>query len=521
MVVTSRARLSSLVAIEGAQSIPLDLLSETEAGDLLARRLGAQRTAAEPEAVNDLIAMCAGLPLALVIVTAAAHRLFPLADLVHQLHQARDNLDAFVGDASVTDVRAVFSWSYQALSTEAARLFRLLALHPGPDIGMATAASLAALTPARIRPLLTELSSAHLISEHAPGRYAFHDLLRLYAAELADSVDPPLSRGAARERLLDHYLHTAHVAALLLQPTRKPLALDPLTPGVAPEQPPGYEQAMAWFATERPSLLATLSHAADVDLNRHAWQLAWTLNDFLDRQGHWLDNLTAHQVALRAAVQRGDSIGRAHTHCGLARAYIKLNRLDEAHEHLLRALDEYTEQRDLLGQADTTRTLAWVVWSQGSHREGIDRARRTMDLYAEAGNTVGQARALNNLGWFYAELGEHDQALDHCQQALRLQQEIGDRRAEAATWDSLGYIHLQTGSAQQAIAGYEQAVNLLRDFDDRHEEARGLIGLGDSHHAAGQVGAAREAWQQALDILTELGHEDIGEVRRRIYDLDR
>ena len=107
----------------------------------------------------------------------------------------------------------MFSWSYRALTAPAARMFRLLGLHPGPDITTAAAASLAAIPPGQARALLTELTRAHLLAEHAPGRYTFHDLLRAYASELASAQDGPADRDAAVHRLLDHYLHTASNAA--------------------------------------------------------------------------------------------------------------------------------------------------------------------------------------------------------------------------------------------------------------------------------------------------------------------
>ena len=96
-------------------------------------------------------------------------------------------------------MRAVFSWSYRALSADAARLFRLLGLHPGPDISVAAAASLAAILLGQARALLAELARAHLLTEHRPGRYAFHDLLRAYATELAqaDDSDEPATRRCA------------------------------------------------------------------------------------------------------------------------------------------------------------------------------------------------------------------------------------------------------------------------------------------------------------------------------------
>ena len=186
VVVTSRNHLTSLITVEGARPLTLDLLPVEEAAELLARRLGSGRLAAEQQAVEEIIALCAQLPLALSIVAAraAAHPGFPLAALAAELRDARGGLDGFTSGDLTTDLRAVFSWSYQRLGTPAARLFRLLALHPGPDIAIPAAASLAALPAHEVRNLLAELSRSHLLEEHIPGRFAFHDLLRAYATEL-------------------------------------------------------------------------------------------------------------------------------------------------------------------------------------------------------------------------------------------------------------------------------------------------------------------------------------------------
>ncbi|YCK40807.1 NB-ARC domain-containing protein [Actinomadura sp. ATCC 39365] len=237
VVVTSRNRLSSLITAEGARPLPLDLLTAAEARELLMRRIGAERVAAEPESVQEIIALCARLPLALSIVAARAssHPRFSLAALASELREARSGLAAFDGGEGAADIRALFSWSYRRLSRDAARLFRLLGLHPGPDITAPAAASLTGVTVARVRPQLAELASAHLIIEHVPGRFAFHDLLRAYATELVWVDDSPAEREATLRRMLDHYLHTAHGAALLMHPRWELLTLTPPDAGVTSE----------------------------------------------------------------------------------------------------------------------------------------------------------------------------------------------------------------------------------------------------------------------------------------------
>jgi hypothetical protein len=247
VLVTSRNQLTSLVAKEGAHPVTLDLLAPDEALQLLTRRLGPARVAGELDAAEDIIASCARLPLALSIVAAraASHPTFRLADLAADLRSRHNGLDAFDGGEPVTDARALFSWSYHALSDPAARLFRLLGLHPGPDIGNLAAASLAGIPVARARSLLAQLTRAHLVTERAPGRYAFHDLLRTYAAELARAVDGDAERRAARQRMFDHYLHTSHAAGRLLDAPREPSLPDGAQPAAGHEPPTGHGQAAA------------------------------------------------------------------------------------------------------------------------------------------------------------------------------------------------------------------------------------------------------------------------------------
>jgi DNA-binding SARP family transcriptional activator/tetratricopeptide (TPR) repeat protein/DNA-binding XRE family transcriptional regulator len=521
VVVTSRNHLAGLL-VESARPLLVDLLTAEEARQLLASRLGEPRVAAEPDATTEIIESCARLPLALSIVAAhaAIHPTFALATFAEELRDNHHRLDALAGEDVTTDVRAVFSWSYQALTAEGARLFRLLGLHPGPDIAAAAAASLAALPRAETRRLLGELARANLIVEHTPGRYTFHDLLRAYAAELAHHLDTDEERYAATHRLLDHYLHTAHIGDRLLYPTRDPLALTPPHPGIIPEQLADFEQALAWFTTERPVLLAAVDHAETTGFDAHTWQLAWTLWTFLHRQGHWHDQTAIGRAAVAATARLADPSAEAIAHRLLAGAYTYLGRLDDAHTHLSRALDLTAQAGDGVGQAHTHHKLSILWESRGGYAEGLDHARQALDLFQVAGHRRGQAIALNLVGWFHALLGDHQQTLTYCQQSLTLHQELGDREGQASTWDSLGYAHHHLGHHAQALACYQHALTLYRDLGHLYEEANTLTKLGDTHHTTGNHQAARAAWQHALTILTDIDHPDADTVRTELDHLD-
>jgi hypothetical protein len=278
VLVTSRDQLTGLIAADGAGPLTLDVLTEADARELLAQRLESARLAVEPTAATELITLCARLPLALAITAAraAARPQFRLAALAAELRDARGRLDALdMGAGSDTaDARAVFSWSYRHLSSAAARMFRLLGIHPGPDITAPAAASLAGLGLPEARRLLRELARGHLIAESRPGRFAFHDLLRAYAAEQARAIESGEDLRAATGRALDHYLFTAYTAALLLNRAQQPAELATPRPGVAPEQLASHQQALAWFEAEHRVLSAAAVLAAEAGFDSHAWQHA-------------------------------------------------------------------------------------------------------------------------------------------------------------------------------------------------------------------------------------------------------
>jgi tetratricopeptide (TPR) repeat protein/transcriptional regulator with XRE-family HTH domain len=526
VVVTSRDRLSGLVTTEGALPLPLDLLSVAEARELLTARLGRARVEAEPEAVDDIISRCCRLPLALAIAAAraATHPTFPLRTLAAELRDAHDRLDALAGDEPATDVRAVFSWSYQAVSPAAIRLFRLLGLHPGPDVSVAAAASLAGAPHSQGKRLLSELARAHLIVEHAPGRYNFHDLLRVYATEQAAAAEQASDRKAAVHRVLDHYVHTAMAAALLLSPSRDPIAPAPEQSGVTPERLADAGEAFTWFAVERPVLLAAIDRAGSDRSGRfdgHVWRLAWAMVHFLDRQGHWHDWAASQDLALAAAQRLDDQEVTAMAYRFRALADIELQRFDTARGRLAAALEIYLRAGDPIGEAYTHVHLGMAEDRQGRHAQALVHSRRALDLFRTGGHRYGQSLALNNLGWLYAQLGDYPRALTACEQAIIVQQELESWDAEGSTWDSLGYIHHRLSDDAAASSCYQRAIDLQRRIGDRHGEAVTLTHLGDVHHAGGRFAAARQVWRHALAILNDIGGSEVEPLRNKLASLTR
>jgi len=517
-IVTSRNHLAGLVAGHGAHPLGLDLLTPEGARELLSRRVGADRADREPDAVYEIIAGCARLPLALTIAAAraATNPRFPLAVVAADLREAGHALDPFDGDDVATDIRAVFSWSYRALSPDTARVFRLLGLHPGPDMTVSAAASLAGITPDRARALLAELTRGHLVSERRPGRYALHDLLQAYATEQARDHDDAAARRAAVGRLLDHWLHTACAAATLLDPFFAPDTPGPPLPGAVVGAPATAEEALSWFTAEHATLLAAVPLAVWSGLPGHAWRLAWALSTFLLRRGCWDDHARACQASLDAARRAGDTAGEAHALLLLALGDARSGRRDAAPRfraslRLLEAVGGYTSS-----QVTAHSSLIWIAEQEERYGDMLGHAVRALELSRAAGDQMLEIMSLNDVGYSHARLGNYGQAIAYCGQALAGSRTAGERNWESAAWDSLGYIHHKLGDHQRAVTCYERSLDLCRELADRYNEAGTLDRLGDVHHSAGDARAAGWAWTQALRTLNELGHPDSDRVRAKL-----
>ena len=506
-IVTSRHPLTPLVAAQGGDAVALDLFTIDEAREMLTQRLGAARVAADPAATDAVIARCARLPLALAVVAAraVARPSFPLATFAAEL-SAPDALDALDGGDPAVDTRAVFSWSYRKLSADAARLFRLLSAHPGPEVTVPAAASVAALPPGPAGRLLAELVDAQLLTERAPGRYFCHDLLRAYATERAE----PQEWRAALRRMLDHYLHSAHRAAARLPSLiRVPIVPDPPADGVRPEDPPG----TPWFAAEHAVLAAAVECAATMGFPTAAWQLAHALGTYQNLLGDWDGRSATHQRVLEVTT---DPLGRGLAEDGIAFGHFRCDRFDQADTHYGRALDHFTAAGSTAGLVLVHRRLAGLWLERDDPDRALVHARQAHALVAEADDPVGAARALNALGWCLTLRGDHAEALERCLDALTLMRRVGDHFGVANTLDTIGYARLRMGQVHEAITCYRRAHALFRELGDRFPQADVLVHLGDAYETAGELDKAREAWRRALDILTELGHSLGDRVRDKL-----
>jgi tetratricopeptide (TPR) repeat protein len=522
VVVTSRSQLTSLVAMEGAVPLILDVLTDGEAHELLSRRLGPEAVAAEPQAAAELITSCARLPLALTITVgrAAIRPGLSLAAVAAELRDARSRLDALDAGDAATDLRAVLSWSYQQLSPLAARMFRLFGLHPGPDISRAAAVSLSGASDDDAGAALGELARAHMVAEHAPGRFTFHDLLRAYAVEQARSATDGAEGERALGRAVSHYLHTARGAAAKVNPQRYLPVPPPPQVGVTPEEIPDLERALGWLEAEHSVLLAVTGYAADAGMAPQGWMLPCMLADYFDNRGHWQDFETTQRSALAVARRSGDRDGEARACIELAIACVRLGKPEEAGPHLDCSLGLYRRLGDRASEARVHTTYAFKLEREEQYGDALGHTREALRLHRAVGNRTGQAFALNGVGWFLTMLGDHRQALRYCQEALGLHRELGDPRGESFTLDSLGHAYYQLGDYADALASYRNAVDLAVQTGSRYSEALSLTSLADTYYMTGDTVAARDAWLRALTIFDRLRNPDAEQVRAKLRDLD-
>jgi DNA-binding SARP family transcriptional activator len=520
VVVTSRNPLGGLVVAAGATPVALGALSREEANELLVRRIGAARVAAEPDAADGLVRECARLPLALALAAARISQsaTLSLGDVAAELERRRGGLGAFASDDPATDVRTVFSWSYRTLTAPAARLFRLLSHHAGPKINLGAAASLVGSPVEATAPLLGELVSTHLLAEQEPGEYEMHDLLVAYARDLDRAAGSPDESAAAVDRLLHHHLHSLWVASDLTFPDRHPLEQPPRPDGVPVVEMRDREEAVAWFTANRAVLLAAVEHAAAAGHTGHAWRLAWLAVTFLDRDGRWFDIAATQRTVLAAAARAGDRLAEAYAHRGLCRALTLLGQLDQACAHAAAAWEGYAELGDTLGMAAVRYDMSIAEWRKGDIRQAAAFGEEALRLYRATDYRAGDVCALNATSWYYTLLGDYGKAMRLSEQALDLV-ESGERGNQASILDTLGYLHHQRQHYPAAIDCYERALVLQAEMGDKYEESMVLTHLGDTYRAMDSSEQAMHAWKRALDILDDLGHPDADKVREKLATL--
>lgn len=509
VLVTSRRHLSALA---DARYLSVDSLPVAEAARLVATLAGRPDIAATDAAVTEIAQLCGCLPLALGMLARQLHhhQTWTPGDLAADLAAAMDRLELM--HAEDLSVAAAFDLSYQDLTGEQRRLFRLLGLHPGTDIDAYAAAALEACGLAQARRNLDGLFDRYLLTEPTRGRYRMHDLIREHARVLA-AADLPAERDAATARLLDYYLHGVLTASRRLG--RGPLAGEgPAVDYAVPEQAPlmaAREDAAAWLEAERLNLHAIARSAAAHGRPGHAVAISAGMHEFFRSHGHWGEALALHRTAADAARQGGLEPAEARALTDLGEMQHLTDDYPAAAASLHRALELYRRQRDELGEARALGRLGTVLLAIGDSAAALDRLNAALALYRGLGDghgeagSLGEAGTLTELGSLQYLTGDYEAAAASQARALALYRELGDRLGEANALTDLGTVQYLTGDYGAAAASQARALALYREQGDRLGEANALADLGTVHCVTGDFAASADCLAGALDVYRELG----------------
>jgi DNA-binding SARP family transcriptional activator/tetratricopeptide (TPR) repeat protein len=559
VLVTSRRVLASL---PGAHHLRLEVLEPAEAVELLGRLVGPQRVAAEPEAAAEVARLCGYLPLALRIAGArlAARPGWPVKALAQRVADAQRRLDEL--ELADLGVRASFTVSDEQLRASddptdraAAAAFGLLGLLDGPELGVPVAARLLDRPDDVAERVLERLVDAQLLETPAPGRYRLHDLLRLYAREVACQRHREADRAAALTRALGFYVATAWGTLELLRPGDYRLARAEGRWRKDGLQLADDTAALGWLEVERPNLLAAVRQAAAAPgvPDELAIQLSHALAGFCRVRSYWDDWVQVNQTALEVARRVGDRAAQAQVHSDLGLAHWRLGRYDQALASHQQSLTICRELGDRRGEGAGLNNLSLVREWQGRYdqavaclheslaicrelgdRHGIasslgnlgnnyerlgryDEAlacqQESLAAYRELGDRDGLARGLTNLGGGYERLGRYDEALACLHEGLAIYGELGDRDGQAFCLNDLGVVYQRQGSYDKALTWLRESLAIRRELGDPHAEAECLRELGVTLRALDRLEEARTHWQEALAIFERLQTTDAGQVR--------
>ncbi len=544
VLVTSRNRLPGL----GSRTFPVAPLGPSEATRMLEARIG-DRAVRDRYAVDDLVVLCGGLPLAVEIVShrIAASPGAALAEFVAQLRDERRLLDlGNHGDNGDMSLKTVFSWSYHALGAHDRRAFRLLGLHPGPDFSVDAAMAILGTTRSAALDCLELLASAHLLDQ--PGslrRYRFHDLLHDYAEECARADEPARECDLAEHRLVDFFLHTAKAADSVAFPYRDGVAVDDPVADVLPLHFAHDRQAQDWFIEERANLCATIDLAAHRGMHSRVCRMAHVLSDMFRRCGYYDEARSVLALAVGSAQLEGDADAEAAAYNDLGLVYFQQSQFFEARKHFHRAhlmaqwmgskrgiavslhqlarLDvaegrvedgfhRYREVLRIANEVEDGELAAGTLHRLGvlamSRNNRVDAARlfhRALDLREQFGNVAGQADTLSELAELHRHKGELRTAEDYVNRAIGLHMRTRDQVVAARSCEVLAMIRRDGGDLRSATYGARRAVELYERVGNSKQKAQALVLLGELRWAAKAHAAAVEGWEQAFKIFTDAG----------------
>lgn len=509
VLITSRDSLAGLVAREDAHRIDLARLPPGEAATLLHTLLG-DRATADPAATGALIERCARLPLALRIAVELirARRGMSVTDLLTELAVQDDRLDLLDIDGDPhTAVRAVFSWSYQHLSPDAARLFRHCGLHPGHDLDAYALAALAGAPLRDTRRAVDVLLRAHLIDEMPDGRLQLHDLLRAYATELTHTTDPESERDAALTRLFDYYLHTTSGAMDLIAPHANNVPPHVDAPTHPAQALATYDNAFHWLSTERPNLLAAAKHSADHGRPSFVMSLSTILGRYLDLGGYYDDASTLHTRALTAAQDRADLVAEGHARRSLGILSHRVGDAQQAADHFQRALALFRKTGDIVAQAMTTNNLAVIDYYAGRLHAAVAGYERAIAFWRQAGQL--RSESLNNVGLVHRQLRNHEQARKYFEQALDVAERGGDQLSVSTVTVNLAALCLDTERYHDARDYAHRALSLAQEREDRVAEGEAHYNLGTTYRLLGDHEQAFHHHHESLRVARATGNANV------------
>ncbi|MFE9426447.1 ATP-binding protein [Kitasatospora sp. NPDC006697] len=556
VLITSRRRLAALA---GSSSLSLDVLSAAEASALFTRIVGPERLAGHTAEVEEILALCGRLPLAVRITASRlAHRAaWTPAHLLERLRDEHRLLTLSVEDRSLG---AAFAVSYQALNAEQRRVFRLAALHPGQDFTVADAAALVDEDPETVESLLEDLLDHHLLIEQRAGRFTFHDLLRRHARQAVEAEEPEEARRAALGRLLDHARYGASAAMDALYPHERHRRPQVTAPAVPLVRFAGAEQAQRWLAEELANLVACGTEAAAAGWPAHSGDLSTILFRFMNTQDHHTEARTLHEAAVRATATLPDRTAHARALTNLAGAHWQLSDYAEAADGFLLALEVFQAVGDRASEARVLTNLGATYSIMGRLPEAVDHHKRALAAFSEAGDRASQMIALNNLAATYETLGQYTEGLPRAEQCLALARELGDRENESRALCALGRLHTRLGDRESALRDlhlslaiaretglkgnecttlnalgvcerperpavaldhHRESLRLAGEIGDRLTAADACLGMGDARFLLKDPDRARVHWQEALERFTELGAPGADTARARLTGEDR
>lgn len=520
VLITSRSQMPSLAALTGARLLQLAPLQPQEAQQLVRAILA---TAPVPDDVDvaQIIELCGHLPLAMrIAATAYLHSARPLPEFVAELEQ-HDRLSALtIADDPRATVRAVFDLSYRTLSADAARLFRLLSLVPGPDFCHGCAQHVADLEPARAEQLLGELAAASLIHPGRPRHYRFHDLVRIYAHNRCVTEDEPADLDVALARLNSYYVTTADDAADVLYPTW--IRLPRTHPTVATAQhSPAVPDAAQWMNDEAPNLIATIRYTAQYGPAEIAWYLSESLRAYVVTHGEYrIEALGAFEVALTSATSAENRRAMAAMHSAFSSVYLRIRDIQRALPHIRAELGHHLEVGFAEGEARARSALGEALATQGHMRDAVDQTGEALRIAERHGFTGLQLLTLVNFSILEEWRDQLDAAKKYALSAFDLIDTSSSSAIKGEVHASLGRIMLRRGEFSAAIEHHLHALEWYRKGGDQHSESGALRSLAHAYSKTGNTKASIANASKALAVAEELGDEyDISDSLISIADI--